>query len=421
MMTSQTSDTNLNIIENIISASESSEFYLSEDVYDQAGNKLLGKGYKVTPSIKDKLINRVLKKPLETSISSDSLLTAQDIHIEAEGLINNTPFLLSFNAELKLDVSVVKSLALAPLAALLLTVQKNNSKEAFEHTLFVMLIARQIAKRLHYDAKKVDDLTIASLLHDVGELYCVIPNTKNLSLEHWRSIMTHPIIGSSVVRQHMSYSASVYQAILEHHERNDGSGYPNHLSAERCSDIGKVLLVAEAFSGMVRRQYDLSNLITTLKLVNHDFPSLQFNALIDFLSSTRKLENLKATNPILDHLLAQLKNIEEMIDLLKMLQGSHPKLKALATYLILRLSRICQTIYASGLTDCIELGMWEQIKLDEEVNHELFITINEVEWKLKDVFRDVSLRVIKDDIENSDEILKIIQKIKGGEQALLTT
>jgi len=421
MMTSQTSDTNLNIIENIISASESSEFYLSEDVYDQAGNKLLGKGYKVTPSIKDKLINRVLKKPLETSISSDSLLTAQDIYMEAEWVISNNPFLLSFNAELKLDFSVVNSLELAPLASLLLTVQRNNSKEAFEHTLLVMLIARQIAKKLNYDSGKTHDLTIASLLHDVGELYCVIPNTKNLSLEHWRSIMTHPIIGSSVVRQHMSYSAGVSKAILEHHERNDGSGYPNHLLAECCSDIGKVLIVAEAFAGMIRRQYDLSNLITTLKLVNHDFPALQFNALIDLLSSLRKLENVKSTNPILDHLLAQLKNIEEMIGLLKALERSQPKLKELSTYLILRLSRICQTIYASGLTDCVELGMWEQIKLDEEVNHELFITINEVEWKLKDIFRDVSLRVIKDNIENSNEILKIIQKIKGVEHVLPIT
>lgn len=420
-MTSQTSDTNLNIIENIISASESSEFYLSEDVYDQAGNKLLGKGYKITPVIKDKLINRVLKKPLETSISSDTSLTAQDIYLEAESLINSNPFLQSFDAELKSDASAIKSLALAPLASLLLTVQRNNSKEAFEHTLLVMLIARQIAQRLNYDSSKTHDLTIASLLHDVGELYCVIPNTKNLSLEHWRSIMTHPIIGSSVVRQHMNYSANVYKAILEHHERNDGSGYPNHLSAERCSDIGKVLIVAEAFAGMVRKQYDLGNLITTLKLVNHDFPALQFNALIDLLSSLRKLENVKATNPILEHLLAQLKNIEEMIALLKALESSHSSLKVLSSYLILRLSRICQTIYASGLTDCIELGMWEQIKLDEEVNHELFITINEVEWKLKDVFRDVSLRIIRDGIENGDEILKIIQKVKSGEQALPVT
>lgn len=420
-MTSQASDTNLNIIENIISATEGSDFYLSEDVYDHAGNKLLGKGYKVTPVIKDKLINRVLKKPLETSISSDSLLTAEDIYIETERVISSNPFLLSFNTELALDAAAVRSLDIVPLASLLLTVQKNNSKEAFEHTLLVMLIARQLAKRLSYDTSKIHDLTIASLLHDIGELYCVIPNTKNLSLEHWRSIMTHPIIGSSVVRQHMGYPATVYKAILEHHERNDGSGYPNHLFAERCSDIGKVLIVAEAFAGMVRRQYDLSNLITTLKLVNHDFPPLPFNALIDLLSSLRKLENVKLSNPILDHLLTQLKNIEEMIALLRVLENSQPKLQELSAYLILRLSRICQTIHASGLTDCIQFGMWEQIKLDEEVNHELFITINEVEWKLKDVFRDVSLRVIRDDVENSEEILKIIQKIKSWEQALPIT
>jgi hypothetical protein len=233
--------------------------------------------------------------------------------------------------------------------------------------------------------------------------------------------MSHPIIGSSVVSQHMEYAPSVAKAILEHHERNDGSGYPNHLLANSLSEIGKVLIVAEAFSGMVRRQYDISNLITTLKLVNHDFPSHAFNALIELLSSVRNVEHLKVTNPILERLLGQLKNLEEIIELLKALCVTQPKMKGLSKYLILRLRRICQTIYASGLTDCIDLGMWEQIKLDEDINQELFITINEVEWKMKDVFRDISLRMLQEDIENSDELVRIIQKIKGEVRALETT
>ncbi|OYY49831.1 MAG: hypothetical protein B7X95_03575 [Methylophilaceae bacterium 17-44-8] len=414
-------ETNLNIIENIISASEVEEFYLSEDVYDQDGNKLLGQGYKITSSIKDKLINRALKKPLETSVASDTSLTADEIHAEAELLINENSFLQNFNPEVKLDVYALKHITLAPLASLLLTVKKKNSKEAFAHTLFMTIMSRLIAKKLNFDATQLDDLTIASLLHDIGELYCVIPNTKTLSVEQWRSIMSHPIIGSSVVSQHMEYAPSVAKAILEHHERNDGSGYPNHLLANSLSEIGKVLIVAEAFSGMVRRQYDISNLITTLKLVNHDFPSHAFNALIELLSSVRNVEHLKVTNPILERLLGQLKNLEEIIELLKALCVTQPKMKGLSKYLILRLRRICQTIYASGLTDCIDLGMWEQIKLDEDINQELFITINEVEWKMKDVFRDISLRMLQEDIENSDELVRIIQKIKGEVRALETT
>lgn len=419
-MTSQASNANLNIIDNIISASADSEFYLSEDIYDQGGNKLLGKGYKITPKIKDKLINRVLKKPLETSISSDTSLTVDDIYNETDALIQNNPFLQNFNPELKLDVYALKHLELAPLASLLLTVQKGNRREAFEHTLFMMLIARLIAKKLNYSADQISELTIACLLHDIGELYCVIPDTKNLSLEHWRSIMTHPVIGSSVVRQHMSYPASISTAILEHHERNDGSGYPNHMLADSASDIGKVMIVAEAFSGMVRREYDVCNLITTLKLVNYDFPTLQYNALIDLLFSVTDDEKVKEFNPILDHLLSQLKTLEELIELLKSLESKHPKLKDLSKYLILRLRKICQTIYASGLTDCIDLGVWEQIKLDAEINHELFITINEVEWKMNDVLRDISLRVLKQDVQVSDELLNIIKKLKGGDELMMT-
>jgi HD-GYP domain-containing protein (c-di-GMP phosphodiesterase class II) len=420
-MTILANDSNLNIIENIISASADADFYLTEDVYDIEGNKLLGKGYKITPVIKEKLINRVLKKSLETSITSSSSITADDIHNETQALIKNTLFLQHFNPELKLHLSALKYLELAPLASLLLTIQKHNCKEAFEHSLFMMLIARLIAKKLKYDTSQIYDLTIACLLHDIGELYCVLPDTKNISLENWRSIMTHPIIGSSVVSQHMHYSASVSQAILEHHERNDGSGYPNHLLAENSSEIGKVLIVAEAFSGMVRRKYEINNLITTLKLVNHDFPSSQHSALIDLLYSVKSGGGLKAEHPILDHLLAQLLNIEEIIKLLQSLTSSNPKLEELSEYLILRLSRICQTIYASGFTNTIDLSMLEQIRLDDDMNNELFITINELEWKVKDVFRDISLWVIKQDLQNSDELLNIIQKIEGREQTLLST
>ncbi|WP_020183083.1 HD-GYP domain-containing protein [Methylotenera sp. 1P/1] len=411
-------DTSNNIIENIISASEDAEFYLSEDVFDQSGNKLLGKGYKITRKIKDKLISRVLKKPLETSITSIPSLTVDVLYTEANALIKDNPFLQNFNPEIQLDVYAIKELELAPLASLLLTVQRTNRMEAFQHTLFMTLIARLIAKKLNFDSSQIYDLTIACLLHDIGELYCVIPHTQNLSLEQWRSIMTHPIIGSTVVRQHMHYSANVSAAILEHHERNDGSGYPNHISAEEGTDIGKVMIVAEAFSGMARRDYNVRNLFTTLKLVCHDFPSAPYNALVDLLLSVADYENVKESNPILDQLLTQLKNIEEIIEQLKPLKAKNSEHFELSNYLIVRLKKICQIIYVSGLTDCIDLGLWEQIKLDKEINQELFITISEVEWKMKDVLRDISLRIVKDDIRVSDELLAIIQRMKGSDETV---
>lgn len=413
-------DPNLNIIENIISASKDAEFYLSEDVYDQAGNKLLGKGYKITTEIKDKLISRVLKKPFETSISSDSSLTTDNIFADTEEVIKKTLFLQSFNPELKLDLYEIKHLEISPLASLLLTLQKSNFKDAYDHSLFMMLIARLIAKKLNYDSGQIYDLTIASLLHDIGELYCPIPNTSDLSLENWRIIMTHPIVGSTVVKQHMNYSESVSKAILEHHERIDGSGYPNHLLAGESSDIGKVLIVAEAFSGIVRRNYDINNIITNLKLINHDFPTKQFNALIYILNSVRVNNHSTFTNPIMDNLLDQLKNIEEIIELLNAIKTNHDSLKDLTEYLTLRLRRICQSVYASGLANYNNSDLWDDLKEDAEFNRELYITINEVQWKMKDVYRDISIRLIKEDLQISDELNLIINKIKDGENSQLT-
>ena len=414
-METEVSDPDSNIIENIISASKGAEFYLSEDVYDQAGNKLLAKGYKITSDIKDKLISRVLKKPLETSITTDTSLTAADIASDANEIIKKTHFLNSFDVELKLDLYAIKHLELEPLASLLLTVQKNNSQASYEHTMFMMLVARLIAKKLNIDSQKINDLTTACLLHDIGELYCVVPETKNLSLEHWRSIMTHPIVGSSVVRQHMNYDTSISKAILEHHERNDGSGYPNHLIAENLSDIGKIMIVSEAFSGMVKRQYDISNLTSTLKLINHDFPKAELNALIGLLQTLSGNNSQINTNPILDNLVEKLSNLESIIEQLNSIKYENDKLDLFKEYLNLRLKRICQTVYASGLTDCINIGIWDSIKLDEDINRELYVTTNEVEWKMKDLYRDISIRIFRDGLEISDDLLIIIDKINVSE------
>lgn len=414
-METEVSDPDSNIIENIISASKGAEFYLSEDVYDQAGNKLLAKGYKITSDIKDKLISRVLKKPLETSITTDTSLTAADIASDANEIIKKTHFLNSFEVELKVDLYAIKHLELEPLASLLLTVQKNNSQASYEHTLFMMLVARLIAKKLNIDSQKINHITTACLLHDIGELYCAVPETKNLSLEHWRSIMTHPIVGSSVVRQHMNYDTSISKAILEHHERNDGSGYPNHLIAENLSDIGKIMIVAEAFSGMVKRQYDIGNLTSTLKLINHDFPKAELNALIGLLQTLSGDNSQINTNPILDNLVEKLSNLESIIEQLNSIKPENDKLDLFKEYLNLRLKRICQTVYASGLTDCINLGIWDSIKLDEDINRELYVTTNEVEWKMKDLYRDISIRIFRDRLEISDDLLIIIDKINVSE------
>lgn len=414
-METEVSDPDSNIIENIISASKGAEFYLSEDVYDQAGNKLLAKGYKITSDIKDKLISRVLKKPLETSITTDTSLTAADIASDTNEIIKKTHFLNSFEVELKLDLYAIKHLELEPLASLLLTVQKNNSQASYEHTLFMMLVARLIAKKLNIDSQKINHITTACLLHDIGELYCAVPETKNLSLEHWRSIMTHPIVGSSVVRQHMNYDTSISKAILEHHERNDGSGYPNHLIAENLSDIGKIMIISEAFSGMVKRQYDIGNLTSTLKLINHDFPKAELNALIGLLQTLSGDNSQINTNPILDNLVEKLSNLESIIEQLNSIKSENDKLDLFKEYLNLRLKRICQTVYASGLTDCINLGIWDSIKLDEDINRELYVTTNEVEWKMKDLYRDISIRIFRDRLEISDDLLIIIDKINVSE------
>jgi len=86
-------NTKNDILDNIIAASSTVDLQLAEDIYDVSGQKLLAKGYKITPDTREKILNKALKKPLETSINSENPISHETIIAEAKLLLENCSLL----------------------------------------------------------------------------------------------------------------------------------------------------------------------------------------------------------------------------------------------------------------------------------------------------------------------------------------
>ncbi|WP_330459737.1 HD-GYP domain-containing protein [Streptomyces sp. NBC_00820] len=109
-----------------------------------------------------------------------------------------------------------------------------------------------IARELGMDDERVEVLRFAGILHDVGKLGVptrLLRKDGPLTPEERRIIELHPEYGHEMVRG-ISFLGEARAAILHHHERLDGSGYPYGLAGDRIPESARVVAVADAFDAM---------------------------------------------------------------------------------------------------------------------------------------------------------------------------
>lgn len=110
----------------------------------------------------------------------------------------------------------------------------------------------QIARELALDETLVNDIRIGSLLHDIGKIGIpdsILLKNGTLNNEENELIRGHPRTGVNILSQ-VKLLDPMRPAILEHHERLDGSGYPAKLIDKQISWMGRIVAVADVFDAM---------------------------------------------------------------------------------------------------------------------------------------------------------------------------
>lgn len=125
------------------------------------------------------------------------------------------------------------------------------SKEA-EHSTNVSEICGKIARELNFDKKRIVMSEIAGFVHDIGKVKTdkkILNSEDKLGYEEWKEMVKHPVSGSLILRSKAGISY-LSQAILEHHERWDGKGYPEGIKGNGISMFARIIAVADAYDVM---------------------------------------------------------------------------------------------------------------------------------------------------------------------------
>ena len=132
--------------------------------------------------------------------------------------------------------------------------EKNPREEA--HSKRVGELCKKIAKELNLPDVEVNLLNLAGFLHDIGKIAIddrLLSSTNDLTADEIEIIHTHPEIGCRILRS--SYDvAEIAEAVLYHHERRDGSGYPKGLQGDAIPRNACVIAVADSFDAMTGKR-----------------------------------------------------------------------------------------------------------------------------------------------------------------------
>ncbi|WP_448589523.1 HD-GYP domain-containing protein [Thermodesulfobium sp.] len=127
-----------------------------------------------------------------------------------------------------------------------------TSDYLFRHLARTMLFSSVLGINLGYSENKLRELAKAAFLHDIGFAFIdeSIRNKKRkLSPEEMEIIKQHPKLADSILVKN-KFSSSVRKAVLQHHERFDGSGYPAGLKGDEIFELARVIAVIDVFEAM---------------------------------------------------------------------------------------------------------------------------------------------------------------------------
>jgi diguanylate cyclase (GGDEF)-like protein len=121
------------------------------------------------------------------------------------------------------------------------------------HLEHVNLLGKKFADLLKLSEADTESLLLASVLHDIGKIAIpdqVLRKPGRLTREEYDLIRRHPKIGAMLI-EHVPGFADAANAVLHHHERYDGRGYPFKLAGESIPTLARIVTLIDAFSAMV--------------------------------------------------------------------------------------------------------------------------------------------------------------------------
>lgn len=153
-------------------------------------------------------------------------------------ITNNLLKAIEDNAAIAVDISVLKT----------------SDEYTFKHSVDVATMSMVVAKKMGLKHQDVYNIGIAGLLHDMGKSkipLTVLNKPARLTDEEFEIMKKHSVYGYQILKEKKEFSDPIALAVLQHHEKMNGKGYPMGVSGDKISPYAKILSVVDVYDALV--------------------------------------------------------------------------------------------------------------------------------------------------------------------------
>lgn len=253
-----------NYLRAVTQMADEQEVVAGESIYADNGIKLIDKGARIDTHLYDRLMQQRLSAPIDTHLMARAAVDLATIEAEVMRQSGSGPLGRAITTHMGTQqyvlLEVLRLMKWPQSASFKMTVMRSQRPELYEHSVMMMMVAVFLAYRQGMTTQECADVAAAAMLHDVGMLF-MPPSwadpAHKLTPQERKHLAAHSITALLVVRSAKVYPREVEEAVLEHHERLDGSGYPRQLKGEEISRMGRILMLAEVVSAFYGKFTDM--------------------------------------------------------------------------------------------------------------------------------------------------------------------
>ncbi|WP_216831272.1 HD-GYP domain-containing protein [Alkalihalobacterium elongatum] len=238
---------------------------LKRDLYNEQGELLVKKGTILSELHVRRLIEMefdldkykynivpLLAKALLTPFQQDLLITntvgeIRDIFSKVK---DNDTVLLEVEEKV---LPVVEQISLNYDLATLMNGILSKDDYTYRHNIGVSVLAALLAKWLGFSPEEIKTISLGGLLHDIGKLNIpdeILLKQGPLTNEEYDEIKNHPLYGYEILNKSGHFGQEICLMALEHHERENGKGYPYGKNADEVHLYSKIIAIADIFHAM---------------------------------------------------------------------------------------------------------------------------------------------------------------------------
>ena len=134
---------------------------------------------------------------------------------------------------------------------------KKKDDYTFNHSLGVSVLAITLGKWLNYPKDKILDLSIAGLFHDIGKLRVpeeIVKKPGKLNDEEYELMKKHSYYSYEMLRETNKFNNNILLGVLQHHEKINGTGYPNGVTGDKIHEYAKIIAVCDIYHAFTSKK-----------------------------------------------------------------------------------------------------------------------------------------------------------------------